>query len=175
MANTSNIATAPNLRAAQSSSSSGKRKPIPTPLGVNLHMDSLKSLLVEPDSPGFSKSGRQSSRQRSETALAHQARLKMPLRQTAKATQDIYTGMKPLHAWYGDDFLIFGPAYTNPQFHFSLVGLPRATVKKQSALSPDDENDSTASEETKVRTITDERASLLWLLKETFDLINSFA
>ncbi|KAF9277658.1 hypothetical protein BGZ68_009143 [Mortierella alpina] len=119
MANTSNIGTAPNLRATQSSSSSGKRKPIPTPLGVNLHMDSLKSLLVEPDSPGFSKSGRQSSRQRSETALAHQARLKMPLRQTAKATQDIYTG------------------------------LPRAMVKKQSALSPDDENDSTASEETK--------------------------
>ncbi|KAG9322255.1 hypothetical protein KVV02_003171 [Mortierella alpina] len=118
-ANTSGIATGPSLRASQSSSSSGKRRPIPTPLGVNLHMDSLKSLLVEPDSPGFSKSGRQSSRQRSETALAHQARLKMPLRQTAKATQDIYTGV------------------------------PRAMVKKQSALSPDDENDSTASEETR--------------------------
>ncbi|KAF9951277.1 hypothetical protein BGZ72_007189 [Mortierella alpina] len=117
--NTPGTATGPSLRVTQGSSSSGKRKPIPTPLGVNLHMDSLKSLLVEPDSPGFSKSGRQSSRQRSETALAHQARLKMPLRQTAKATQDIYTGV------------------------------PRAMVKKQSALSPDDENDSTASEETK--------------------------
>ncbi|KAF9570934.1 hypothetical protein EC968_001185 [Mortierella alpina] len=122
-ANTSGTATGPSLRATQSSSSSGKRRPIPTPLGVNLHMDSLKSLLVEPDSPGFSKTGRQSSRQRSETALAHQARLKMPLRQTAKATQDIYTGV------------------------------PRAMVKKQSALSPDDENDSTASEETKTSVV----------------------
>ncbi|KAF9963233.1 hypothetical protein BGZ70_007550 [Mortierella alpina] len=122
LANVSGNATGPS-RTTQSSSSSGKRRPIPTPLGVNLHMDSLKSLLVEPDSPGFSKTGRQSSRQRSETALAHQARLKMPLRQTAKATQDIYTGV------------------------------PRAMVKKQSALSPDDENDSTASEETKTSTV----------------------
>ncbi|KAG0205092.1 hypothetical protein BGX28_003192, partial [Mortierella sp. GBA30] len=116
----SSMATGPNSRVAPGTSGSGKRRPIPTPLGVNLHMDSLKSLLVEPDSPGFSKSSRQSSRQRSETALAHQARLKMPLRQTAKATQAIYTGV------------------------------PRTMVKKQSALSPDDENDSTASEETKI-------------------------
>ncbi|KAG0254380.1 hypothetical protein BG011_005798 [Mortierella polycephala] len=100
-------------------SGSRKRRPIPTPLGVNLHMDSLKSLLVEPDSPGLSRSTRQSSRQRSDAAIAHQARLKMPLRSSAKATQDLYSGVS------------------------------RTMVKRQNALSPEDENDSTASEEIK--------------------------
>ncbi|KAG0369473.1 hypothetical protein BGZ54_009831 [Gamsiella multidivaricata] len=99
--------------------STSRRCPAPNPLGVNLHMDSLKSLLVEPDSPGLTKPSRQSSRQRSDAAIAHQARLKMPLRSSAKATQALYTGV------------------------------PRTMVKRQSALSPEDENDSTASEEIK--------------------------
>ncbi|KAF9999209.1 hypothetical protein BGZ65_005397 [Modicella reniformis] len=37
-------------------SNSGKRKQVPTSPGVNLHMDSLKSLLVEPEPSGVSKS-----------------------------------------------------------------------------------------------------------------------
>ncbi|KAF9359356.1 hypothetical protein BGX26_012560 [Mortierella sp. AD094] len=109
-----------SVKASSPALSSVKRRPAPTPLGVDLHMDSLKSLLVEPDSPGFARSNRQGSRQKSDAALAHQARLKMPLRSSIKATQALY------------------------------AGVPRTMVKKQSALSPDDENDSTASEETKL-------------------------
>ncbi|KAF9420797.1 hypothetical protein BGZ76_004054 [Entomortierella beljakovae] len=100
--------------------STGKRRQVPTPLGVDLHMDSLKSLLVEPDSPGYPRSSRQSSKQKSDASVAHHARLKMPLRSSIKATQALY------------------------------VGVPKAMVKKQSALSPDDDNDSTASDEVKL-------------------------
>ncbi|KAF8980263.1 hypothetical protein BGZ46_004447 [Entomortierella lignicola] len=110
----------PSTKVPGSALNSGKRRQAPTPIGVDLHMDSLKSLLVEPDSPGFSKSSRQGSRQKSDAALAHQARLKMPLRSSIKATQALYSGV------------------------------PRTMVKKQSALSPDDGNDSTASDETKI-------------------------
>ncbi|KAF9391857.1 hypothetical protein BGX21_011170 [Mortierella sp. AD011] len=110
----------PSAKASSPAPSSIKRRPVPTPLGVDLHMDSLKSLLVVPDSPGYARSNRQGSRQKSDAALAHQARLKMPLRSSIKATQALYSGV------------------------------PRTMVKKQSTLSPDDENDSTASEETKL-------------------------
>jgi hypothetical protein len=57
-------------------------------------MDSLKSLLVEPESPGLSKMSRQSPRQRSDAAIAHQARLKMPLKSSIKATQALYSSGK---------------------------------------------------------------------------------
>ncbi|KAG0223559.1 hypothetical protein BGX31_008440 [Mortierella sp. GBA43] len=75
-----------------------KRKQVPTPLGVNLHMDSLKSLLVEPESPGPSKSSRQTTRQRSDAAIAHQARVKLPLRSSIKATQALYSAIDSLGA-----------------------------------------------------------------------------
>jgi hypothetical protein len=97
-----------------------KKRQVPAPIGVDLHMDSLKSLLVEPDSPGLQKSSRLGSKQRSDAALAHQARLKLPLRSSIRATQALYSGV------------------------------PKSAVKKQSALSHDDDNESTASEETKV-------------------------
>ncbi|KAF9113253.1 hypothetical protein BGX27_001954 [Mortierella sp. AM989] len=113
------ISSHPSAKASSLSLGTGKRRQAPTPLGVDLHMDSLKSLLVEPDSPGFPRSNRQNPKQKSDAALAHQARLKMPLRSSIKATQALYSGV------------------------------PRTMVKKQSALSPDDGNDSTASEETK--------------------------
>lgn len=74
---------------------------------VDLHMDSLKKLLVEPlESPTSSKppSRQQSTRQRSDAALAHQARLKMPLRSSIKATQALYTGK-------GDSLLRTCPVY----------------------------------------------------------------
>ncbi|KAF9334980.1 hypothetical protein BG006_001142 [Podila minutissima] len=99
--------------------STTKRRQIPTPLGVNLHMDSLKSLLVQPDSPSQAKTSRPSQRLRSETALAHQARIKMPLRSSIKATQELYSGVS------------------------------RTAVKKQSALSPDEGSESTGSEDSK--------------------------
>ncbi|KAI8595703.1 hypothetical protein EDD21DRAFT_29775 [Dissophora ornata] len=108
-----------SVGASGPTSTSSKRRQVPTSLGVDLHMDSLKSLLVEPDSPGLNRPSRQTSRQRSDAAIAHQARLKMPLRSSIKATQALYSGV------------------------------PRSMIKRQSALSPDDENDSTASEETK--------------------------
>ncbi|KAG0027971.1 hypothetical protein BGZ81_005133 [Podila clonocystis] len=101
---------------SSASSSTTKRRQIPTPLGVNLHMDSLKSLLVQPDPPNQAKTSRPSQRLRSETALAHQARIKMPLRSSIKATQALYSGV------------------------------PRTAIKKQSALSPDEGNESTGSE-----------------------------
>lgn len=101
-----------------------KRKQVPTPLGVNLHMDSLKSLLVEPESPGPSKSSRQTTRQRSDAAIAHQARVKLPLRSSIKATQALYSGVSS------------------------------SMVKKQSALSPDEELDTTASEEGRPSTLS---------------------
>ncbi|KAG0037564.1 hypothetical protein BGZ82_002288 [Podila clonocystis] len=104
---------------SSASSSTTKRRQIPTPLGVNLHMDSLKSLLVQPDSPSKAKTSRPSQRLRSETALAHQARIKMPLRSSIKATQALYSGV------------------------------PRTAIKKQSALSPDEGNESTGSEGSK--------------------------
>ncbi|GJJ68469.1 centrosomal protein CEP104 [Entomortierella parvispora] len=102
---------------SDTSRSSKGRGPIPF---VDLHMDSLKRLLVEPpESPTTSKpSSRQSTRQRSDAALAHQARLKMPLRSSIKATQALYTG------------------------------IPKSMAKKQSAMSPDEANESTASSET---------------------------
>ncbi|KAF9919157.1 hypothetical protein FBU30_011140 [Linnemannia zychae] len=103
-----------------SSAASTKRRQIPTPVKVNLHMDSLKSLLVEPDSPGQPRTSRQSSRQRSDAAVAHQARLKMPLRSSIKATQALYSGV------------------------------PRSMIKRNSARSPDEENESTASEDIKL-------------------------
>ncbi|KAG0086432.1 hypothetical protein BGZ93_000117 [Podila epicladia] len=106
-------------RPSSASSSTTKRRQIPTPLGVNLHMDSLKSLLVQPDSPSLAKTSRPSQRLRSETALAHQARIKMPLRSSIKATQALYSGVS------------------------------RTAVKKQSALSPDEGNESTGSEGSK--------------------------
>ncbi|KAF9317962.1 hypothetical protein BG003_000125 [Podila horticola] len=106
-------------RPSSASSSTTKRRQIPTPLGVNLHMDSLKSLLVQPDSPSHAKTSRPSQRLRSETALAHQARIKMPLRSSIKATQALYSGVS------------------------------RTAVKKQSALSPDEGNESTGSEGSK--------------------------
>ncbi|KAF9915612.1 hypothetical protein BX616_005733 [Lobosporangium transversale] len=100
-------------------SGTNKRRQAPVSIGVNLHMDSLKSLLVEPGSPGLARTSRQSSRQRSDAAMAHQARLKMPLKSSAKAQHAVYTGV------------------------------PRLVIKKQATLSPDDENDSTASEDIK--------------------------
>ncbi|KAF9581486.1 hypothetical protein BGW38_001474, partial [Lunasporangiospora selenospora] len=103
--------------------SSTKRRQVPASLGVNLHVDSLKSLLNESDlpaSPGLSKANRQSSRQRSDAAIAHQARLRMPLKSSIRAAQDVYSG------------------------------IPKSMVKRQATLSPDDENDSTASEETRM-------------------------
>ncbi|KAF9388993.1 hypothetical protein CPB97_012204, partial [Podila verticillata] len=106
-------------RPSSASSSTPKRRQIPTPLGVNLHMDSLKSLLVQPDSPSHAKPSRPSQRPRSEIALAHQARIKMPLRSSIKATQALYSGVS------------------------------RTAVKKQSALSPDEGNESTGSEGSK--------------------------
>ncbi|KAG0291189.1 hypothetical protein BGZ96_005412 [Linnemannia gamsii] len=104
-----------------SSTASTRRRQIPTPVKVNLHMDSLKSLLVEPDSPGQPRSGRQSSRQRSDAAVAHQARLKMPLRSSIKATQALYSGV------------------------------PKSMVKRNTVRSPDEENESTASEDIKLK------------------------
>ncbi|KAF8935367.1 hypothetical protein BGZ47_009978 [Haplosporangium gracile] len=104
-----------------SSTTSTGRRQIPTPVKVNLHMDSLKSLLVEPDSPGQPRSGRQSSRQRSDAAVAHQARLKMPLRSSIKATQALYSGV------------------------------PKSMVKRNTVPSPDEENESTASEDIKLK------------------------
>ncbi|KAG0344687.1 hypothetical protein BG004_004260 [Podila humilis] len=106
-----------------STSNTTKRRQIPTPLGVNLHMDSLKSLLVQPDSPVQVKHSRSQQRVRSETALAHQARIKMPLRSSIKATQALYAGV-------------------------SL-----SEIKKQTALSPEEDNESTASEESKMSTL----------------------
>ncbi|KAF9430687.1 hypothetical protein BGZ94_004902 [Podila epigama] len=112
------------------SSNTTKRRQIPTPLGVNLHMDSLKSLLVQPDSPAPAKPSRSSPRVRSETALAHQARVKMPLRSSIRATQALYEGV------------------------------PRSAVKKHSTLSPDDDNESTESEGNKVKSETCEQMAV---------------
>ncbi|KAF9085242.1 hypothetical protein BGX23_009836 [Mortierella sp. AD031] len=113
--------TSTTTNTTTSSTTSTRRRQIPTPVKVNLHMDSLKSLLVEPDSPGLMKSGRQTSRQRSDAAVAHQARLKMPLRSSIKATQALYSGV------------------------------PRSMVKRNSARSPDEDNESTASEDIKFK------------------------
>ncbi|KAF9147706.1 hypothetical protein BG015_010608 [Linnemannia schmuckeri] len=118
-ANISDTSTA-TTTTTSSTTSTGRRQ-IPTPVKVNLHMDSLKSLLVEPDSPGQPRSGRQSSRQRSDAAVAHQARLKMPLRSSIKATQALYSGV------------------------------PKSMVKRNTVRSPDEENESTASEDIKLK------------------------
>ncbi|KAG0077253.1 hypothetical protein BGZ90_007476 [Linnemannia elongata] len=113
--------TSTTTTTTNSSTTSTRRRQIPTPVKVNLHMDSLKSLLVEPDSPGQPRSGRQSSRQRSDAAVAHQARLKMPLRSSIKATQALYSGV------------------------------PKSMVKRSTVRSPDEENESTASEDIKLK------------------------
>ncbi|KAF9277644.1 hypothetical protein BGZ88_001038 [Linnemannia elongata] len=113
--------TSTTTTTTNSSTTSTRRRQIPTPVKVNLHMDSLKSLLVEPDSPGQPRSGRQSSRQRSDAAVAHQARLKMPLRSSIKATQALYSGV------------------------------PKSMVKRNTVRSPDEENESTASEDIKLK------------------------
>ncbi|KAG0273589.1 hypothetical protein BGZ95_010611 [Linnemannia exigua] len=113
--------TSTTTTTTNSSTASTRRRQIPTPVKVNLHMDSLKSLLVEPDSPGQLKSNRQSSRQRSDAAVAHQARLKMPLRSSIKATQALYSGV------------------------------PKSMVKRNTMRSPDEENESTASEDIKLK------------------------
>ncbi|KAG0306406.1 hypothetical protein BGZ98_002445, partial [Dissophora globulifera] len=109
----------PSVKSPMSPSGSIKRRQAPATIGVDLHMDSLKSLLVEPDSPGLNRSGRPNPRQRSDIAIAHQARVKQPLRSSIKATQAMYSGVS------------------------------RSMIKRQSALSPDEENDSTASDEIK--------------------------
>ncbi|KAF9121703.1 hypothetical protein BGW39_010329 [Mortierella sp. 14UC] len=113
--------TSTTTTTTNSSTASTRRRQIPASVKVNLHMDSLKSLLVEPDSPGQLKSNRQSSRQRSDAAVAHQARLKMPLRSSIKATQALYSGV------------------------------PRSMVKRNGTRSPEEANESTASEDIKLK------------------------
>ncbi|KAF9906852.1 hypothetical protein EC991_000215 [Linnemannia zychae] len=113
--------TSTTTTTTNSSTTSTRRRQIPTPVKVNLHMDSLKSLLVEPDSSGQLKTSRQSSRQRSDAAVAHQARLKMPLKSSIKATQALYSGV------------------------------PRSMVKRNGTRSPDEANESTASEDIKLK------------------------